>query len=128
MHQDCPMPELGRVLLVEDDDSVQRLLQTILRTHCTAIDVAADGERALELINGNAYDVVVLDIMLPKKNGFEVAEAINAMPTPPGLVVLSAIARYFRDRFPIRTVVLQKPFDINQLEEAIREVRPIAQR
>ncbi len=118
------MPHSCRVLLVEDDDNIQRLLQTILRRHCSAIDVASDGERALELLALNTYDVVVLDIMLPKKNGFEVADAIAAMPSPPGVVVLSAIARYFRDRFPASTVVLQKPFDISQLEEAIREVTP----
>ena len=114
-----------RLLIVEDDEDVRRLVQTILRTHCSTIDVAADGERAVELLASNAYDVVVLDIMLPKKNGFEVAEAIAAMAQPPGLVVLSAIARYFRDRFPAKTVILQKPFDIKQLEDAVREVRPV---
>lgn len=120
MSSDC------RLLIVEDDEDVQRLVQTILRTHCSTIDIAGDGERAVELIETNPYDVVVLDIMLPKKNGFEVAEAIAAMAQPPGLVVLSAIARYFRDRFPAKTFVLQKPFDIKQLEDAVREVCPLA--
>ena len=119
------MADECRVLVVEDDDNVRKLVQTILRTQCSAIEIAEDGERALEMLKSNAYDVVVLDIMLPKKNGFEVAEAIATMPQPPGLVVLSAIARYVRDRFPAKTVVLQKPFDINQLESALREARPV---
>jgi len=122
------MADSCHVLLVEDDDNIRRLLQTILRKQCSSIECASDGERALELLNGNTYDVVVLDIMLPKKNGFEVAEAIAAMPHPPGIVVLSAIARYFRDRFPAKTVVLQKPFDIGQLSAAIREVSAAGQR
>lgn len=119
------MREGCRVLIVEDDDDVQRLLQTLVRHRCATIDVAADGERAIELLRANAYDIVVLDIMLPKKNGFEVAEFIKTMPSRPGVVVLSAIARYFRDRFPADAVVLQKPFDIKQFDDALEQVLPL---
>jgi DNA-binding response OmpR family regulator len=107
-------------LIVEDDESVQRLLQVVLRKHCRSIDLAADGEAAIAMVRGGSYDVVVLDLMLPKVNGFAVSEAIQALPTRPKVIVLSAISRYFADRFPEDTLVLQKPFDIDRIEDVLR--------
>jgi DNA-binding response OmpR family regulator len=107
-------------LVVEDEGSVQDLLQVILRRHCTSITVAGDGEAAVRMLREGSFDLVVLDLMLPKVNGLAVAEAIRAIPRPPKVIVLSAIARYFGDRFPEDTVVLQKPFDIDRLDEAVR--------
>lgn len=103
-------------LIVEDDASVQKLLLAVARRHCSIVDVAGDGERALELVRARPYDVVLLDLMLPKVNGFVVGDAIRALPSPPKVIVLSAISRYFADRFPAETVVLQKPFDIDRVE------------
>ncbi|HEX8617904.1 MAG TPA: response regulator [Thermoanaerobaculia bacterium] len=109
-------------LIVEDDESVQRLLQVMLRKHCTSIDLAGDGETAIEMVRSGAYDLVLLDLMLPKVNGLAVAEVIQALPVRPKVVVLSAVSRLFADRFPEDTVVLQKPFDINRIEELLRNL------
>lgn len=110
------------MLVVEDDQDVQRLLQRLLRDQCESLEVAADGEQALQMLQNASYDVVILDLMLPKVNGFAVADAIQAMKPRPKIVVLSAISRYFADRFPDDCVVLQKPFDIRRLEEALRTI------
>lgn len=107
-------------LVVEDEEPLQRLLTTILRRHCSSVDVAGDGEKAIEMLRSGTYDVVLLDLMLPKVNGFEVSNVIQQMPKRPRVIVLSAISRYFKDRFPEETVVLQKPFDLNRLEEVLR--------
>lgn len=107
-------------LVVEDDESVQRLLEVILRKHCSSVDLAADGEEAIRMVNGGSYDLVLLDLMLPKVNGLAVSEAIQALPVQPKVIVLSAISRYFAHRFPEHTVVLQKPFDIDRVEDALR--------
>lgn len=113
---------VGAALIVEDEDAIQELLRTMLQRHCSSIDTASDGERALELLRSRSYDLVLLDLMLPKLNGLAVAEAIQTLPVVPKVIVLSAISRYFADRLPAGTVVLQKPFDIDRLDEAIREV------
>lgn len=107
-------------LIVEDDDSVQRLLQVILRKHCSSVDLAADGEEAIRMVNDGSYDLVLLDLMLPKVNGLAVSEAIQALPVRPKVIVLSAISRYFADRFPEDTLVLQKPFDLDRVEDALQ--------
>ena len=45
-------------LIVEDDDSVQRLLQVMLRKHCESVDLAADGEAAIAMVRDGSYDLV----------------------------------------------------------------------
>ena len=107
-------------LIVEDDESVQRLLQAVVRKHCGSVELAADGEAAIAMVRDGSYDLVLLDLMLPKVNGFAVSEAIQALPTRPKVIVLSAISRYFADRFPADTLVLQKPFDIDKIEDVLR--------
>jgi DNA-binding response OmpR family regulator len=107
-------------LIVEDDDAVQQLLHVILRRHCKIVDCAGDGQRAIEMLHDRNYDVVLLDLMLPKMNGFEVAESIRKLANPPKVIVLSAVSRFFRDRFPPDAVVLQKPFDVEQLDDVLR--------
>jgi CheY-like chemotaxis protein len=106
-------------LIVEDEESVQRLLQAIVRRHCDSVDVAGDGQTAIDIVQQQEYDVVVLDLMLPRVNGFQVLTAIQELPRRPKVIVLSAIARHFQDRFPEETVVLQKPFDLARLDEIL---------
>ena len=106
-------------LIIEDDESVQRLLNVILRKHCSSVDLAVDGETALSMLREGSFDLVLLDLMLPMINGLAVAEAIQALAVRPKVVVLSAISRYFADRFPEDTIVLQKPFDIDRIEDVV---------
>ena len=108
------------VLVVEDDDITQVLLRTMVRRHDAAVECAGDGETAVEMLRRGEFDTVILDIMLPRMNGFEVAAAIGALEPRPKLIVLSGLARYFGDRFPEGTVMLQKPFDIDHLDAALR--------
>ena len=106
-------------LVVEDDPDIGFLIATALRNHCETIERAADGEEAVEMLRSGSYDIVILDIMLPKMNGLAVADVAVKLPSPPALLVISAIARYFDGRFPEGTVTLQKPFDLKDLDEAV---------
>src|SRR5690349_4182190 len=61
-----------RVLIVEDSARLQRTLATALRRSNYAVDTASDGDEGLWMARENAYDLVVLDIMLPKRDGLSV--------------------------------------------------------
>ncbi|HMB27178.1 MAG TPA: response regulator, partial [Blastocatellia bacterium] len=61
-----------RILLVEDEPDAARMLAKGLREQSYAVDVAADGETAVYQAGVNDYDLVILDVMLPRKDGFEV--------------------------------------------------------
>lgn len=110
------------LLIVEDDEKLQDLIRTILSRQSTSIDVASDGDEAIEKLASGRYDIVILDLMLPKKNGLIVAEAVAALAHKPRLIVLSVISRYLSDRFPAGTLVLQKPFEIDKLAETVRAI------
>lgn len=116
------------MLIVEDDEKLQDVIRTITSAHATSIDVASDGERAIEMLQQGSYDIVILDLMLPKKNGLIVAEALGALSYHPRLIVLSVISRYFDDRFPAGTLILQKPSGIDKLGETVRGIRAGLQR
>src|SRR5258706_3216760 len=110
------------LVIVEDDEKLQDLVRTILSRQATSIDVASDGEEAIEKLESGRYDIVILDLMLPKKNGLIVAEAVAALADKPRLIVLSVISRYLSDRFPAGTLVLQKPFENDNIRETVREI------
>jgi DNA-binding response OmpR family regulator len=66
-----------RVLLVEDDQAMSDLLIRVLRDESYAVDHAADGQEAEWLAFENPYDLIILDIMLPRKDGLSVLQAIR---------------------------------------------------
>jgi DNA-binding response OmpR family regulator len=109
------------VLIAEDDPDLRLLIRTLIRPLALEIDEAADGDVALRKLDAKPYDLVILDLMLPLVNGFEVYKAIQQLQPRPRVIVVSAIARYFDDRFDDDVVVLQKPFTNEELLEAVRQ-------
>jgi two-component system copper resistance phosphate regulon response regulator CusR len=67
-----------KVLLVEDDRKVAGFIEQGLREEGYAVDVAPDGDQATMLAHVNEYDLILLDMMLPKKNGLQVASELRA--------------------------------------------------
>jgi DNA-binding response OmpR family regulator len=66
-----------RILIVEDEEILRNVLKDRLLEEDWAVDVAEDGEQAIEMLRNAKYTVVLLDLLLPKKSGFEVLEALK---------------------------------------------------
>ncbi len=119
-----------RILLVEDEPSAAGMLAKGLREEAYAVDVAADGERALELAFVNDYDLVILDVMLPRKGGFEVCRELRASGSAVPVLMLTA-----RDAVEDRVTgldsgaddYLSKPFDFDELLARVRALLRRAQ-
>jgi DNA-binding response OmpR family regulator len=79
-----------RVLLVEDSPRLQESISTALRHSGYATDVAGDGEEGLWLAQSNKYDAVVLDIMLPKRDGLDVLTQLRAASNTSPVLLLTA--------------------------------------
>jgi adenylate cyclase len=69
-----------RVLVVDDDPDMAALLANVVRKEGMAADTVSDGETALQQVNDSRPDLVLLDVVLPGKTGFQVCEAIKASP------------------------------------------------
>lgn len=79
-----------RVLVVEDDHGISLGLQINLEKEGYEVTLSQDGEEALELVGRFAPDLVILDVMLPRKNGFEVLHALRAAGHLMPVIILSA--------------------------------------
>jgi two-component system, OmpR family, copper resistance phosphate regulon response regulator CusR len=112
-----------RILLVEDESRVAGFLAKGLREQSYAVDVAGDGERALDLAAVNAYDLVILDCMLPLKNGYAVCRELRQGGFRAPILMLTA-----RDSIDDRVAGLDsgaddylvKPFDFKELLARLR--------
>jgi CheY-like chemotaxis protein len=109
------------VLVVEDDEATRLLLQTILRRHGIATTMAPNGARGIELLEEQAFDLVILDLMMPHVGGVHVIEYLStASRKPPVIVCTAAGPNATRDLSPeIVKAVLRKPFDIVELVERV---------
>jgi two-component system copper resistance phosphate regulon response regulator CusR len=112
-----------RILLVEDEPSAARMLAKGLREQTYAVDVAADGEAALYQASINDYDLVVLDIMLPVKDGFEVCRELRSAGSSIPILMVTA-RESVRDRIEGLDTgaddYLTKPFDLHELLARVR--------
>ena len=82
---------MQRILVVEDDFDIQELLQNFLQEAGYEVAVANDGVEALSLFAGQRYDLIVLDIMLPKIDGYGVCELIRKQSDVP-IIMLTALS------------------------------------
>jgi two-component system copper resistance phosphate regulon response regulator CusR len=127
-----------RILLVEDDTRVAGFIARGLREHSYAVDVSPDGEHAVYMASVNPYDLVILDLMLPVKDGYEVCRELRTSGFRSPVLMLTA-----RDAVDDRVAgldsgaddYLTKPFDFKELLARLRallrrsrELRPAVAR
>ena len=113
-------PELqGRVLLVDDDENSRILLASLLRQRGLTVDEAVDGEEAIALLRDNVYAVVLLDLLMPRVDGFEVLKAMknDQVNSPPVVLVVTGADRSYVDRLDPERIhgIIRKPFDAREL-------------
>jgi two-component system copper resistance phosphate regulon response regulator CusR len=112
-----------RILLVEDEPRVAHFIAKGLREQSYAVDIAGDGEEALYQASSNEYELIILDVMLPLKNGFQVCKQMRASGIKQPVLMLTA-----RDAVDDRVTGLDcgaddylgKPFDFKELLARIR--------
>jgi len=78
-------------ILVADDDRILRtFVRTLLKKHGYAVEAAADGQAALSALKKKKFDLLLLDLWMPKMNGFEVLALVRQHPSPPRVVVMTS--------------------------------------
>lgn len=112
-----------RVLVVEDDLDLINLLEEGLTMYSYAVDKANDGDQAIEMAYIENYDIVILDINLPKKDGFEVLDEIRKFNQEVNIIMLTARSD-IDDRvkgldFGANDYMV-KPFDLKELDARMR--------
>jgi DNA-binding response OmpR family regulator len=112
-----------RILVVEDEKRIARFIKQGLEEESYAVDVVADGPSALDWVAGTGYDLILLDVMLPGLNGFEVCRLLRERGVSSPVLMLTA-----RDEIDDRVTgldagaddYLPKPFAFKELLARIR--------
>lgn len=112
-----------KILVVEDEEKLARFIKRGLEQESFAVDVVADGKQAVNQILFGSYDCVVLDIMLPGKNGIEVCEYVRDKNNTSPILMLTARSG-LEDKISALNVgaddYLVKPFEFEELKARIR--------
>ena len=114
-----------RILLVEDERSLSKALMTLLEKNNYSVDTVFDGEEATNYIQHGSYDAIILDLMLPKKDGISVLRDMRSEGITTPVLILSAKSEVDDKVLGLDSGAndyLTKPFSIKELLARIRSI------
>ena len=112
------------ILVVDDDEAIRKLVALVARRRGFAVDLASDGREALDLITHRTYDVAVVDLMMPRLNGYDLVAYMKDLPDRPFVVIVTAMTDALISHVDASIVqsVIRKPFDIELLGRLLTEL------
>jgi DNA-binding response OmpR family regulator len=121
----------GRVLIVDDEPNIVTSLEFLMRSNAFEVRVAASGEDALALAESFRPDVVLLDVMLPQRSGFEICRRIRANPALAGMKIVMLTARGRAAEQELgrslgADAYVLKPFSTREVVSTVRALMPAA--
>jgi two-component system, OmpR family, alkaline phosphatase synthesis response regulator PhoP len=117
----------ARILIADDEENIVISLEYLMKREGFEVSVAQDGEQAVAMIRSERPDLVLLDVMMPKKSGFEVCQEIRADPDLKSVRILMLTAKG-RETEVAKGMALgadcyiTKPFSTKELVERIRSM------
>lgn len=109
------------ILIVDDEKAVRNLLARVAERAGFAADTAKDGLEALEMLEKKQYEIVIVDLMMPRLNGYELVQRISELKPRPAVLVATALMNgdtASLDDSMVRRVI-KKPFDIKAVANAL---------
>lgn len=116
-----------KILIVDDEPNIVISLEFLMKKEGFAVAVANDGDEALAVVASFDPDLLLLDVMMPKKSGFEVCEALRADPRYAGLKIVMLTAKG-RDTEMAKGLAIgadayvTKPFSTKELVDKVKEM------
>lgn len=114
-----------RILIIDDDDSIRETLQVALTAEGYDVIVASDGAEGLMKVERDAPDLVILDLVMPKRSGFLIAERLNNYQgRRPSLIMMTGLLDEKHKQAAKACGVdafVNKPFDIDSLLETVQK-------
>jgi DNA-binding response OmpR family regulator len=113
-----------KILLIEDDREIANFLKRSLQEEFFIVDVARDGERGLSMARINNYDLILLDYILPKKDGREICKEIRISKDTP--IIMLSVRSEISDKSELLDLgvddYVTKPFSFEELLSRVRAV------
>ena len=79
-----------RILLVEDEEQLRKIIEMNLEMEGYEVVATDNGKKALEVADSQHFDLMVLDVMLPEVNGFQICEQVRLRNSKVGIIIISA--------------------------------------
>ncbi len=116
----------NKILFVEDEKVLRDTLKEALEANKFEVKTAVDGEIASDLLKKNKYDLILLDIILPKKNGLEVLEELNEMKKNVPVVLLTNLSGSSNVQKALdlgaRNYLVKSEYTLNEIVDRIKEI------
>ncbi|MDQ6801815.1 MAG: response regulator [Acidobacteriota bacterium] len=112
---------MSQILIADDDPGIVRLLKLLVEREGFLVDVARDGREAVEKIENGSYVLMLLDLQMPRFNGFDVVEFLRQRSKRPVVLVITALPVSQLAKLDPRVVhaIIRKPFDVELLASII---------
>ena len=120
-----------RLLIVDDDPPIRDLLMRVGARAGFDTETARDGEEAFEKLGKHDYDIIIVDLMMPRVSGFQLIEKISTLDPRPTVIVSTALMNGDLARLDDSMIrrVIRKPFDLDTVAKALIDTaREIADR
>ena len=91
--------ETGKLLIVEDEKPLSHALELKLQHGGYNVTVASNGQECIDLVSSQHFDVVLLDLIMPVLDGFQVLEKMGKMPQMPAVFVLSNLSQHEDEQY-----------------------------
>lgn len=117
-----------RILIVEDDERISRYIKRGLEAEEHEVELAHDGQEGVELAESRSFDVILLDIFLPGKNGLDVCRQLreNQVTTPIFIMTARDTQALVKDVYRAGAdAYFPKPFAFETLMRKINEINPL---
>lgn len=118
-----------RILVIDDEEDIRALMKLILEAAGFQVTLAHNGQEGLAAIATHGADLVVLDILLPDLNGWEICRRLKADPATQQIpIIILTVRSLFKDQLQFDQLQLDgfisKPFEIHDLLTAVRKLLP----
>lgn len=114
---------MSNVLVVDDNDEIRSLLRETLEDQGYSVCEAADGEAALRLLGQLPADLIILDILMPGKEGLETIVEIRRQKNPAKIIAMSGTEQHLKvAKLLGADFTLRKPFNFESLSDLVKEV------
>lgn len=121
------MAEEKKILVIDDEEDIQKLLKIRLQQESFKVVVAGDGDVGVRLAEQEGPDLIVLDIMMPKMDGYTCLKEIRKLPKTKDVPILMLSGKEeekVRDLFAFQKIsgYIEKPFELDDLVFKIKEI------
>lgn len=124
------MPDQKKILVIDDEEDIQKILKIRLEQENFSVMVASDGDTGIKAAEQQVPDLIILDIMMPRMDGYSFLKELRGLPkikNTPVLMLSGKEEEKVRDLFAFQKIsgYIEKPFELDDLVDKVKEILKI---